>query len=108
MSAMGGKRTLCNDEWRNTLGRMNWRGLMTMTLTASLLCGCSYRAETLPRCFNENIGPSVRAIEEVTGSGAYRGGIVELLHTLCSTHNDRLDIPKATEGERLGLRVPHR
>ena len=59
---------------------------------AALVSGCSYHAETLPRCFDKNIGPSLRAIKQVTDSGAYRGGVVQLQHTFCSTHDDRLDV----------------
>jgi hypothetical protein len=61
-------------------------------MIGSLLSACSYRAETLPRCFDENIGPSTFAVKQVIDSGAYRGGLIELQHTFCSTHDDRLDI----------------
>jgi len=53
---------------------------------------CSYHSETLPRCFSDNIEPSLRAVKQVTDSGAYRSGMVELKHTFCSTHDDRLAI----------------
>lgn len=63
-----------------------------ISVCAALVSACSYRAETLPRCFDENIGPSLGAVKQVTDSGAYRGGVVQLQHTFCSTHDDRLDI----------------
>ena len=71
---------------------MKASGFTMMALIASLVSACNYRAETLPRCFDENIGPSLRAVKQVTDSGAYRGGPVELQHTFCSTHDDRLDV----------------
>ena len=69
-----------------------------MSIGASLVSACTYRPETLPRCFDK-IGPSVRAVEQVTQSGAYRGGVVELKHSLCSTHDDRLDAAEKLLGE---------
>ena len=71
---------------------MKLRGLTTMVMTTSLVSACGYRAETLPRCFDENIGPSLGAVKQVTDSGEYRGGVVKLQHAICSTHDDRLDI----------------
>jgi hypothetical protein len=69
------------------------RHALTMISTgAVLVSACSYRAETLPRCFDENIAPSLRAVKQVTDSGAYRGGLVQLQHTFCSTHDDRLGV----------------
>jgi len=65
---------------------------LTIVAAASLVSACSYRAETLPRCFDEKIGPSLRAVKQVTDSGAYRGGEVERRHTFCSTHDGRLDV----------------
>ena len=71
---------------------MKQRALPRIAVSATLIAGCSYRAETLPRCFDERIAPSLRGVKQVTDSGAYRGGAVELQHTLCSTHDDRLDV----------------
>ncbi|HEX8840361.1 MAG TPA: hypothetical protein VF750_07825 [Sphingomicrobium sp.] len=74
----------------NTFRRVERPVLIVTAMGASLLSACTYRAETLPRCFDEHIGPSLRAVKEATDSGAYRGGVVELRHTFCSTHDDRL------------------
>lgn len=71
---------------------MKARCFSTVTIAGCLVSACSYHAETLPRCFSENIDPSLRALKQVTDSGAYRGGMVELKHTFCSTHDDRLAI----------------
>jgi hypothetical protein len=59
-------------------------------LSAFLLTACSYNVETLPQCFSEDVPPSLRAIAEVTQSGDYKAGDIEIQHTLCSTHYDRL------------------
>lgn len=85
-------------EWHNSLYDMKRHGMTAIAMAASLVSACSYRAETLPHCFDENIGPSLRAVKQVTDSGAYRGGAVELQHTFCSTHDDRLDIAERLLG----------
>ena len=72
--------------------------LTAMAITANLVSACSYRAETLPRCFDEKIGSSLRAVKQVTDSRAYRGAVVELQHTFCSTHDDRLDVAEKLLG----------
>ena len=98
-SALGGKSPLRPAVWRNSFRHMKRPGLTIMIATgASLVSACSYRAETLPRCFDENIGPGLRAVKQVTDSGAYRGGLVELQHTFCSTHDDRLDVAEKLLG----------
>lgn len=93
-----GKLPLRPSGKRNSLRYMKRHALTTIAMSASLVSACSYRAETLPRCFDENIGPSLRAVKQVTDSGAYRGGVVELQHTFCSTHDDRLDIAERLLG----------
>ena len=92
MSALGGKRTLSERSSPNTLRQMKIHGLSIVVIGACLVSACSYRAETLPRCFSDNLDPSLRAVKQVADSGAYRGGTVELKHTFCSTHADRLAI----------------
>ncbi len=72
--------------------RMNLRGVTVIALSATFVSSCGCRAETLPNCFSENIHPSLRAVKQVVSSGAYRGGEVELNHTFCSTHEDRLAV----------------
>lgn len=54
--------------------------------------GCSYDAETLPRCFSDNVEPSLRAVKQVVESGAYHGGDIVLSHRFCSTDEDRLTV----------------
>jgi hypothetical protein len=71
---------------------MSRRALTIISISAALISACSYRAETLPRCFDEKISPSLRAVKQATDRGAYRGGVIQLRHTFCSTHDDRLDV----------------
>jgi hypothetical protein len=62
-----------------------------VTLSITLALGsCGYNVETLPECFTENIPASIRAIGQVMRAGDYKGGNVEIEHTLCSTHGNRL------------------
>src|SRR3954453_9180887 len=61
-----------------------------MTMAAGLGLSCTYHAKTFPQCYAENVGPSLAAVKQVTDSGAYSGGDVELQHVFCSTHGDRL------------------
>jgi hypothetical protein len=89
---MGARRTLRHDGSPNSLRNMKRHALTTIAMTGCLVSACSYRSETLPRCFDERISPSLRAVKQVKDSGAYRGGLVELQHTFCSTHDDRLDV----------------
>ena len=89
---MVGKRTLPERTSRNTVRQMKPRSFSIMAIAACLLSACSYRAETLPRCLSHNVDSSLRAVKKVTDSGAYPGGVVELEHRLCSTHDDKLAI----------------
>ena len=63
-----------------------------MAVAATLVSACSYPAETLPRCISDKVEPSLRAVKQVVDSGAYRDGDIELQHTFCSTHDDRLAV----------------
>ena len=69
---------------------MKASALAAIAIGATLTSACGYRAETLPRCFSERVGPSLNAVKQVIDSGLYRGGDVELTHSLCTTHNERL------------------
>jgi hypothetical protein len=59
-------------------------------LTALTLSGCRYSVETLPACYAANVPSSLRAIAQLAQAKAYNGEEIEIEHTLCSTHYDRL------------------
>ena len=69
---------------------MECRRATLTTASALLLAGCSYGVETLPKCFSENVPPSLRAVAQLARSNQYKGGVVDLTHMLCSTYDDRL------------------
>ena len=92
MSAKGGKRTLEVGHKGRIIRWMHARQLAALALAFSFVSGCSYGAETLPECFDKNIQPTLRAVEQAARSPNYKGGEIEIKHTLCSTHDDRLNI----------------
>ncbi|HEV2079399.1 MAG TPA: hypothetical protein VGR19_05830 [Allosphingosinicella sp.] len=53
-------------------------------------CSASYGEQDVSECLSKQMEPSINVVQKLTNGGSRDVGPVELRHSMCSTHDDRI------------------